>query len=199
MLIYRFHYSIFQKIKNKREQPVALKPTIYKFNIALSDLDRNFYDTIDLTLALHPSETIQRMMARVVAFCINAQESLKFTKGLSEIEEPDIWLRTLDDQIALWIDVGEPDVERIKKATHKATSVKVYSFNSKSNVWWEQSKAKFARIAASIYRFQWDEIQAFSAMLERTMALSMTIADDSVYITSGDGQCEIAWTRLSID
>ncbi len=94
---------------------MALKPTIYKLNINLSDLDRDYYDTIDLTLAQHPSETLERMMARVVAFCINAEEHLKFTKGLSEIEEPDIWARTLDDQIALWIDVGEPDVERIKK------------------------------------------------------------------------------------
>jgi len=177
---------------------MALKPTIYKLNITLSDLNRDYYDTVDLTLALHPSETLERMMARVLAFCINAQESLKFTKGLSEIEEPDIWLRTLDDQMALWIDVGEPDVERIKKASHKAKSVKVYSFNTKSDVWWEQSKAKFSRFKAEVYRFEWAEIQVLTAMVERTMALSVMITANSAYITFGSQQCEVSWVELSL-
>ena len=85
---------------------MALKPTIYKLRIALSDLERNLYDSLNLTVALHPSETPQRMMARVLAYCLNAQEGLVFTKGLSEIEEPDLWVRTLDEKTTLWIDVG---------------------------------------------------------------------------------------------
>ena len=89
---------------------MAIKPTIYKLKIALSDLERNHYDTLNLTLALHPSETLERMMVRVLAYCINAQAHLSFTRGLSAIEEPDIWARTLDDQISLWIDLGEPSV-----------------------------------------------------------------------------------------
>ena len=176
---------------------MALKPTIYKLNISLSDLNRDYYDNIDLTLALHPSETVERMMARVVAFCINAQERLKFTKGLSEIEEPDIWLRTLDDQIAMWIDVGEPDVERIKKATRKAQSVKVYCFNSKSNVWWEQSRAKYEQLSAEVYRFEWSEIQALAALVQRTMPMSLMITGDSAYITIAEGQCEVSWKSLN--
>jgi len=176
---------------------MALKPTIYKLNISLSDLNRDYYDSIDLTLALHPSETLERMMARLVAFCINAEERLKFTKGLSEVEEPDIWLRTLDDQIALWIDVGEPDVERVKKATRKAQSVKVYCFNSKSDVWWEQSKAKFDQLSAQVYRFEWSEIQALAELVQRTMPMSMMITGDSAYVTIGAGQCEINWTQLN--
>ena len=109
-------------------------------------MNQDYYDTLDLTLAQHPSETLERMMARVMAFCLNAQEHLSFTKGLSDIEQPDLWVKTLDDQIALWIEVGEPDAERIKKSTRKAQLVKVYSFNSKSDVWWEQSKAKFEQL-----------------------------------------------------
>ena len=69
---------------------MAIKPTIYKFRISLSDLNRNYYDTLNLTIALHPSETLERMMARVIAFCLNATENLTFTKGLSDIDEPDI-------------------------------------------------------------------------------------------------------------
>jgi len=75
---------------------VALKPTIFKANITLADVDRNVYDTLNLTLAQHPSESVERMMARVIAFCMNATEALTMTRGLSTVEEPDIWEKTLD-------------------------------------------------------------------------------------------------------
>ena len=94
---------------------MATKPTIYKVRIALSDLERNYYDTLNLTVALHPSETPERMMARVMAYCINAQEGLSFAKGLSDTDEPDIWLRSMDQQTLLSIDVGEPSFDRVKK------------------------------------------------------------------------------------
>lgn len=176
---------------------MALKPTIYKLNISLSDLDRDYYDELNLTIAQHPSETAERMMARVVAFCINAQNGISFTKGLSEIEQPDIWCRTLDEQIALWIDVGEPDFERVKKASHKAHSVKIYSFNSKSDVWWQQSKAKLVPLKASFYQFDWPEIQAFAALLQRTLSISLMITANIAYITVDGQQCEVCWRELS--
>ncbi len=175
---------------------MAIKPTIYKFNINLSDLNRDYYNTLNLTVALHPSETVERMMARVMAYCINAQESLVFTKGLSDVEEPDIWAKTLDEQITLWIELGEPDVERVKKATRKASTVKVYSFNSKSDVWWVQSKAKFSQISAVVYQFDWSEIQAMAAMIQRTMAVSVMITGDYAYVTFESGECEISWQCL---
>ncbi len=175
---------------------MAIKPTIYKFRISLSDLNRNYYDTLNLTIAQHPSETLERMMARVLAFCINAQEHLTFTKGISAVEEPDIWARTLDDQISLWIDVGEPAVDRVKKATRLASEVKVYSFNSKSDTWWQQGQAKFSRLKASFYQFQWEEIQAMAALVQRTMDLSVTITNDSAYVAAELGECEVSWLSL---
>ena len=175
---------------------MAIKPTIYKLKISLSDLDRNYYDTLNLTLAKHPSETIERMMVRVIAFCINAQEHLSFTKGLSAIDEPDIWARTLDDQIALWIDIGEPSVERIKKSSSLAPAVKVYCFNTKSDVWWDQAKEKIKQLKASIYRFQWLEIEALAALVQRTMEISVTISSDSAYVATELGECEVSWETL---
>ena len=139
---------------------MALKPTIYKLRIALSDTNRNYYDTLDLTTAQHPSESLERMMVRVLAFCINAQDRLVFTRGLSAAEEPDLWAHTLDGQISLWIDVGEPAVDRIKKATRRATTVKVYSFNSKSDIWWSQGREKFNTLKVSVFQFPWESIQS---------------------------------------
>ncbi|NOX27221.1 MAG: YaeQ family protein [Gammaproteobacteria bacterium] len=175
---------------------MALKPTIYKARIALSDLNRHYYDTLNLTLAQHPSETLERMMVRVLAYCINADEQLVFTKGLDEADEPDIWLRTLDDQLSLWIDVGEPAVDRIKKAAGLSADVKVYSFNTKSDVWWDQSQDKFSRLSVSVYRFQWQDIQSLAKLVERTMDMSVTISDSSAHVAAELGECEVNWETL---
>lgn len=175
---------------------MALKPTIYKFTISLSDMNRGHYDALNLTVAKHPSENDERMMARLIAYCLNAQEHLDFGAGLSEVDDPAISVTTLDDQLALWIDMGEPAFERLKKATRKAQKVKVYSFNSKSDVWWEQGQNQFSRLPMDVYRFAWQEIQAFTAMLERTMEMSVTVSGNSAYIATAKGECEVHWETL---
>lgn len=175
---------------------MAIKPTIYKARIALSDLERHYYDTLNLTVAQHPSETIERMVARILAYALNAQERLVFCKGLSDVEEPDLWVRTMDEQTALWIDVGEPNVERIKKATRLAKHVKVYSFNTKSDVWWEQGKHKFAMLNADVYRFDAASIEQLSQYVERTMDWSVTISGNSAYVATTNGECDVPWDVL---
>ena len=176
---------------------MALNSTICKLTLSLSDIDRNYYDTLNLTVAQHPSETTERMMVRVLAFCINAQERLEFTKGLSTAEEPDIWVRSLDDQLMLWIDVGEPAFDRIKKASHIAREVKVYCFNRKATTWWEQSRNQFTRLKASYYQFEWADIQQLASLQQRTMQLSVTITGDSAYVATQSGECEVHWSQLT--
>ena len=175
---------------------MAIKPTIFKFKIALSDLNRNYYDALNLTLAQHPSESIERMMVRLLAYCINAHELLSFTKGLSAQDEPDIWLRTLDDQITLWIDVGEPSTDRIKKASRLSDRVLIYSFNTKSDVWWQQSQNKLKTFKAEVFRFDWKDIQALAKLIKRTMDISITISENSAYFATDMGEQEINWLRL---
>ncbi len=175
---------------------MAIKPTIYKARISLSDLERNYYDALNLTLARHPSETLERMMVRVLAFCLNAQEGLEMTKGLSEVEEPDLWVRSMDEQTLLWIDVGEPTAERVKKATHRARAVKVYSFNTKTDTWWAQGQDKFSRLNAAFYQFPWEQIEALAALMQRTADLSVTITGDSAYVAGDAGEVEVHWRVL---
>lgn len=175
---------------------MALKPSIFKFKISLSDINRNYYDTLNLTVAQHPSETPERMMVRVLAFCINAQEHLTFTPGLSAVDEPDIWVHSLDGQLTLWIDVGEPAADRIKKATRLTQAVKVYSFNAKSNAWWTQNSAQFSKLEVDVYQFEWGKIEALAQLLQRTMDLSITITGDSAYMAAESGECEVDWVTL---
>lgn len=171
---------------------MAIKPTIYKLRMAISDFNRDYYDTVNLTIALHPSEKVERMMARIVAYCLNAQENMTFTKGLSEIEEPDIWVKALDDQISLWIDMGEPAPDRIKKSSRQAALVKVYSFNSKSDTWWEQSKNKVQQYTnVQIYQLDWQQIQTLATFVQRSMDWSLSISGDTVYIAAENEGCEM--------
>ena len=175
---------------------MASKPTIYRFQIALSDMNRDVYETLSLTVAQHPSETAERMLVRVLAYCLNTQEGLKFTNGLSAPEEADVWARTLHDSIQLWIEVGEPIVERVKKASRQSPETKVYSFNSKAGVWWTQNKDELAKFNASIYKFAWPEVQKFAELLERTMDMALSISGETVFISASRGDCELTWEVL---
>ena len=95
---------------------MALKPTIYKAQIELADSDNNRYESLSLTLARHPSETLERLAARLMAYCLNASRGLEFTRGLSTADEPDIWLHSDSGEIEHWIELGQPEHLRLRKA-----------------------------------------------------------------------------------
>ena len=175
---------------------MALKPTIHKFRISLSDTNRDVYDAEQITIAQHPSEPVDRMMARVLALCFHWQPELALTKGLSTTEEPDLWIKSLDQQIQLWVDIGEPSLDRIKKACRVADRVDVFTFNSKSEVWWDQVKNKVHQYDANIYRFGHSGIEALSQVVERSMNLSVMISDESVYVDSEKGSFEVSLESL---
>ncbi|WP_340676744.1 YaeQ family protein [Paraglaciecola sp.] len=179
---------------------MALKPTIYKFKIALSDFNHDYYTALNLTVAQHPSETPERMMARVLAFCLHAysdtEQLMSFTKGLSSADDPDIWLRSLDDQLQLWIDVGEPAFERMKKACRLAKKTTVYSFNTKSDVWWKQGMAQLQTLKLDVMQFKYAEIQQLAGVVERTMDWSITLSGESVFVATPHAQVELSWQVL---
>lgn len=175
---------------------MALKPVIYKFSIDLADMNREVYDHLNLTVARHPSETAERMLVRVLAYCLNSREGLSFTKGLSEADEPDLWAHALHGSIDLWIEVGEPAPERIKKASRIAKDVKIYPFNHKAPVWWTQNRDDLAPLKATIVRFAWEDVERFAALLDRTMTLSISLSGETAYITAPGGACEVNWEVL---
>ena len=169
---------------------MALKPTIYKFEINLSDMDRHVYDTLNLTVAQHPSESVERMMARVLAYCLNVSPELEFTRGVSATDEPDLWAHSLSGELLLWIDVGEPSADRLKKASRSGANAKVYSINTKSDVWWRQ--VKHDDLSISFYRLKWPELVALAKVTSRTMSLSISISDNSLFVSADE-------TGLTVD
>ena len=125
---------------------MALSSTIFKANLQISDMDRHYYEEHQLTLARHPSETDERMMVRLLAFALHADEQLSFTKGLCDDEEPALWQKSLSDEIELWVDVGQPDERRIRKACSRATRVCIYLYGGRNaELWWQRNVNKLQR------------------------------------------------------
>ena len=111
---------------------MALKATICKASLQVADVDRNYYAEHALTVARHPSETDERMMARLLALALNAHERLTFCKGLSDTDEPDLWQKDLTGAIEHWIEVGQPDDKRLLRACGRAEKVTVYAYGNRA-------------------------------------------------------------------
>ncbi len=172
---------------------MALKATVFKARIQLSDMDRHLYTEQSMTLARHPSETDLRMMLRVLAWGLYADERLEFTKGLCEDEEPDLWQKSYSDEIELWIELGSPDEARLKKACGRAKQVVVLAYGERAvPIWWEKNEGKFRRFDnLSVLTVSDEEGEALAALAARTMDLSINISDGQVGISSEQGYAQI--------
>jgi len=168
---------------------MALKSTIFKAELQVSDLDRNHFATHALTIARHPSETDERMMVRLLAFALNADERLEFGRGLSSEDEPDLVKTDLTGAIELWIDVGLPDERAVRKAAGRARAVKVYTYGGRSAaLWWAQNEAALARSGnVSVFEIPEDVAESVTKLAERNMRLDCTIQDAQVWL-AGSGE-----------
>lgn len=174
---------------------MAISSTINKVSLTIADMDRHYYHSHDLTVAQHPSETDLRFMVRLVAFMINASEQLSFTKGLSTDDEPDLWSKNLTDDIDLWIDLGQPDDKRIRKACGRAGQVIIYSYHERrAKIWWEQQQQKLRRFNnLEVWHMNTAGIEP---MIRRSMQLQCTIQDGEIYLNDEDSSFTITLDRL---
>lgn len=164
---------------------MALKATIFKADLAISDLDRGYYASHSLTIAQHPSETEERMMLRLAVFALHAGERLAFTKGISADDEPDLWQKNYADEIELWIDLGEPDEKRLRKACGRAEQVWVYSYSGRAaEVWWQQNADKYQRFAnLTVANIEPATLSELASLAQRSMQLSATIQDGQLWLS----------------
>lgn len=163
---------------------MALKATIFKATVQVADMDRHYYDELQLTLARHPSETDERMMVRLLAFILNASERLQFTRGISTEDEPDLWQKSLSDEIELWIDLGLPDESRIRKACSRAQRVRLYTYGARAMPpWWEKMRDKVRRFSnLEVVHIPADAVSALAALAEKSMALQCTVEDGQIWL-----------------
>ncbi len=163
---------------------MALKSTIFKADVQIADMDRNYYAEHSLTLARHPSETDERLMARLLAFIFNADPALEFGKGISTDDEPDLWQKDLTGNVERWIDLGQPDERDIRRACGRANHVALYLYGGRSaDVWWQQTGPKLAGLDnLSVWRLPQDSVAALAKLAERNMKLQATIQEGLAWL-----------------
>lgn len=164
---------------------MALKATIFKAELQIADMDRNYYHDHILTIARHPSETDERMMVRLLAFALHADESLSFGQGLSADDEPDLWQKDLTGAIECWIDVGLPDEKLIRKACGRARQVFVYCYGGRgADIWWGQNNGKLERLEnLVVMNLPPSATQALAGLAQRNMQLQCTIQDGQIWFS----------------
>ncbi|HVU02058.1 MAG TPA: YaeQ family protein [Polyangiaceae bacterium] len=178
---------------------MAPSATLHHLTIALSDTDRGVYESLDLRIARHPSETMRYLLARTIALCLLWEEGILFSKGLSTVEEPAVWIREPDGRVKLWVDVGAPSAERMHKASKHAERVVVVTYPDATAV-------KRNADGAKIHRAEHVEVMAldtaFLDALERVVpqrgAIELVHTGGRLYVTAGGETVEGDVTRTML-
>lgn len=172
---------------------MALKSTVVKAELQISDMDRHYYATHNLTVAQHPSETDARLMVRLLAFAMYADERLEFGRGLSQDDEPDLWRKELTGEILLWIDLGQPDEARIRKACGRSRQVVLFTYGGRSSdIWWEKNAASLARSRnLTVIDIPIEVVEQLTVMMVRGMRLNVMIQDGELQVLGGDVTIDI--------
>jgi len=164
---------------------MALKSTIYKARINLSNLNIHHYEDYALTVAKHPSENNLRLMVRLIAFALSAHEEIEFTKGISDDTEPDLWKKNYDGTIEHWIELGLPDERHIRQICSKAKKVTIYTYHGNQAVQWfnavESMAKRFDHL--NIVHLTVEEGQSLESLAQKGMDFSISIEDDEAWIS----------------
>jgi uncharacterized protein YaeQ len=165
---------------------MAPNATVYKVELQVSDMDRHYYASHNLTLAQHPSETDGRLMVRLLAFALFADERLEFGRGLSNEEEPDLWRRDYTGDVEQWIDLGQPDESRIRKACGRARQVVVVTYSGNAaGIWWEKNAGALSRLKnLAVVDIDAGAVASVAALLQRGMRLTAMIQDRELQLMS---------------
>ena len=177
---------------------MAQKATIYKVELSVSDMDRHYYETHKLTIAKHPSETDERMMVRLLAFALNAHEQLEMTKGISTDDEPDIWQKSLSDELELWIALGLPSEKVVRQSCAKAQKVVIYTYGGRTaDVWWDKIQNSTTRFDnLQVVALSEQSTSELAGLADRSMKLQVNIQDGDVMVSAGDQIVYVTPTTL---
>ncbi len=167
---------------------MAQNATIYKVELSVSDMDRHYYETHKLTVAKHPSETDERMMVRILAFALNAHESLEMTRGISTEDEPDIWQKSLSGEPEVWVALGLPGEKVIRQSCSKARKVIVYPYGGRvAEIWWDKIRDGAARFDnLEVTCFSEKDTKMLAKLASRAMRLQVNVQDGDVMVNLGD-------------
>jgi len=172
---------------------MALKSTVVKAELQISDMDRHYYATHNLTLAQHPSETDARLMVRLLAFAMFADERLEFGRGLSQDDEPDLWRKEMTGEIVQWIDLGQPDEARIRKACGRSRQVVLFTYGGRSSdIWWDKHANSLQRSKnLTVIDMPVETVEQLVSLMVRGMRLNVMIQDGELQVLGGEVTIEV--------
>lgn len=172
---------------------MALKATVHKAQLQIADMDRHYYADHSITLAQHPSETDERMMLRLLAFARHASPELTFCRGVSTENEPDLWEKTLSGEIALWIQLGQPDEKSVRRACSHAQQVVIYTYGGQgAEAWWQQLAGKLALLKnLTVIDVPPTTVQALGQLAARSMDLNATLQDGLIWLANPEHSVEV--------
>lgn len=178
---------------------MAVGATIHSFDIELADSDRNVYESLQLRVARHPSETAEHILARVFAYCLEFTAGIAFSNGLSSPDEPAIAIRDLTGQLQAWIDVGAPEAARLHRAAKAAPRVAIYTHKDAALLAAKLAAEKIHRAdRIELYALDRDWLALLVARLERRMQFALTVADRHLYLTLQDETFSCRVERLPL-
>ena len=168
------------------EWRVALSATIYNVSVDLSDVDRSVYESIALRLAMHPSESMEYMATRLMAYCLEYTDGIEMTAGLSDGHEPAIVVRDLTGRITAWIEIGLPDADRLHRASKLAQRVAVYTHRDPGILLGQLDGRRIHRAEdVAVYSFAGSFIKELAARFERRIELSLSVTEQHIYLEIG--------------
>lgn len=176
---------------------MALKSTVYKVALQVADMDRSHYRNHALTLALHPSETEERLMVRVLAHALNApgddtETPLLPARGLSDTDEPDLWQHDRSGTLLQWIEVGQPDERRLARACARSERVVVYAYAGSTAIWWKGLENRLARLQnLAVWQLDAAASRELAGLARRAMQLQVTVQDGAIWVGDGERTVEL--------
>lgn len=178
---------------------MALKSTVFKINLNVSDMDRGHYGEHALTVARHPSENGERMMIRVLAFALHAADDLRFGRGLSTEDEGDLYAVAPDGTIRLWIDVGQPDERWLKKAAARARHVVVLAYGRTVPIWWGKAQDTLQKLDnLTVWQVNADDSRALAALASRGASLQLIRQEGHLWFGNDDTMLEPGLLALKL-
>lgn len=179
---------------------MALTATIYNFGIELADSDRQVYESLALRVARHPSESDEYLLTRVLAYALEFTEGIEFSPGLSEPDEPAIWVRDLTGAIRSWIDIGSPEAARLHKAGKAAPRVAVYTHKDPAQLISRLAGQRIHRVETlELYAVDRGLISGLAARLERRMAFALSVNERDLLLSIGTDTLSGPVSRYAVD
>lgn len=178
---------------------MALTSTMYALEVALAHVDRNVYESLEFRMAMHPSESAEYFVARLLAYCLEYTEGIAFSRGISDPDEPPLCVRDLTGSLKVWIELGAPDAARLHKASKAAPRVAIYTHRDPTSLWrqWEGEKIHRAE-HIELYALDRELIDALVEKLDRRMKLELSVTDGTIFINVAGTTLSGTIARLSV-